>query len=164
MRIITNSTGYIQEVSFGAEITCGGQSCVEYTGDVPEGYDSLAAWAVAECERLHRWKIEDGNLVEDTTVADPTENDQWVGAAARFRTTADGRGNVQLFKADGTLAVNAYANTSTAGGEVDVHNAAGVWVGALIAATSGAGVLQLKDAEGNKATLTVALINKLINL
>lgn len=159
MRYIADSSGYLQEVSFGAEITCGGQSCAEYTGSVPSGHDSLEAWYIAECETLYRWKIVDGELVEDTSAVEPVENDLYVGPRARLRTTADGRGNLQLFKADGTLAVNAYANSGDdAGGEVDICNASGATVASLWAGVSGTGYLRLKDADGNAQTLTAELI------
>lgn len=166
MRYIANDEGYLLEVSFGSLITCGGVECTAYTGAVPSGYDSLEDWYLQQSDTLYKWQIVDGNLVEDTTASAPTEvYDHWVGATARLRVTDDGRGNLQLFKSDGTLAVNAYANaTSTGGGEVDVHNASGVEVGALYAAVSGIGVLSLKDASGNECRLTAELIQKLIDL
>lgn len=158
MRYITNSSGYLQEVSFGAEITCNGQSCAEYTGTVPTGYNSLEAWYIAECDTLYRWKIVDGDLVEDTSVAEPVENDLYVGPRARLRTTADGRGNLQLFKADGTLAVNAYANGSGGGGEIDLCDATGSVKAELCVGTDGAGYLALRDADGNQSILTAEQI------
>lgn len=164
MRYIADSDGYLQEVSFGAEITCGGQSCTEYTGSVPEGHATLEAWYIAVCETLYRWKIVSGNLVEDTSVAEPVEDDMYAGSCARLRTTADGRGNLQLYKADGALAINAYANGGDSGGEIDLHDAAGNAKVQLIANTSGDGKLILKDSSGNSASLTVALIQKLIDL
>lgn len=163
MRYIANSSGYLQEVSFGAEITCNGQSCTEYTGAVPDGYTSLAAWAVAECERLHKWKVEDGNLVEDASAPDPEENQEvWVGDGVNLRTTSDGRGNLRLYKSDGTLAVSIYANASS-GGEVDVYDAGGTRKAALYVTSGGVGHLRLYNANGTAYTLTPELIQKLIN-
>ena len=71
MRYIVNSNGYLQEVSFGAMVTCASAACTEYTGSVPAGYSSLAAWFVAEADKLYQWKIVDGELVKDTSVAAP---------------------------------------------------------------------------------------------
>lgn len=74
MRYIADSSGYLLEVSFGAEITCDDQSCVEYTGSVPTDYASLEAWYVAECEKLYRWKIVSGDLTLDSSATAPTDN------------------------------------------------------------------------------------------
>lgn len=164
MKYITNSSGYLQEVSFGAEISCNGQSCTEYTGTVPAGYASLEAWYIAACDTLYRWKIVSGNLVEDTSVAEPVENDLYVGSGARLRTTDTGRGNLRLSKADGTLAVNAYATAGNSGGEIDLLDAEGEAKVYLYVNSSGEGKLILKDSSGNSAALTVALLQKLNNL
>lgn len=72
MRYITNSGGYLLQVSFGADISCNGQDCTEYTGAVPEGYDSLEAWYLKESVRLCCWKIVSGELTLDSTVSPPT--------------------------------------------------------------------------------------------
>ena len=69
MRYILNSSGYLQEVSFGATIQCGGVSCKEYTGSVPSGYSSLANWFTKEGDKLYRWKIVNGQLTLDSSVA-----------------------------------------------------------------------------------------------
>lgn len=71
MRYIADSNGYIKEVSFGAEITCGGSSCVEYTGSVPSGYTSLEAWYIDHVTTLYKWKIVSGNLTKDTSATAP---------------------------------------------------------------------------------------------
>lgn len=84
--------------------------------------------------------------------------------AAWLRYTSDGRGNLQLFKANGTLAVNAYANSGSGGGEIDICNSSGTTKAALYASTAGEGILALKDSSGNSYSLTAALINKLRNL
>lgn len=72
MRYIADSAGYVKELSFGADIACGGDTCTEYTGAVPSGYKTLEAWYIAECERLYRWKIVDGNLTLDSTAVAPS--------------------------------------------------------------------------------------------
>lgn len=73
MRYITNSKGYLQEVSFGADVTCGGQNCTEYTGAVPDGYKTIEDWFLQEHESLYRWKIVSGNLVMDGSTLAPAE-------------------------------------------------------------------------------------------
>lgn len=71
MRYIADSSGYVKEVSFGADITCNGNTCKAYTGAVPSGYKSLEAWALAETEKLYRWKIVNGNLTLDSSAVAP---------------------------------------------------------------------------------------------
>jgi hypothetical protein len=71
VRYIVNSAGYLQEVSFGADIMCNGHGCTEYTGGVPSGYGSLADWFTLECEKLHRWMIVEGELTLDPDAPEP---------------------------------------------------------------------------------------------
>lgn len=68
MRYITDSNGYLLEVSFGAVIQCGGKGCTEYTGGVPSGYSSLVDWFAKEGDKLYRWKIAGGQLTLDSSV------------------------------------------------------------------------------------------------
>lgn len=165
MRYIAGADGYLQAVSFGAEIVCDGASCTEYVGGIPSGYSSLEAWYIANCERLHKWKVVDYNLVEDTSVPDPLESphDLWVGDAARLRTTDDGRGNVQLYNAAGAVAINAYASNG-GGGEVDVHDADGVAKAAILATNGKEGALMIKNAAGAATYLYHEDIEKLKNM
>lgn len=162
MHYIADADGYLQAVSFGATIACDGVSCVEYVGTVPDGYASLEAWYAAECEQLHKWKVVDYNLVKDDNAPDP------VKSATRLRTTEDGRGNLQLYNADGGLAVNAYA-TDKGIGEVDAHGADGVaratiFVTAPTSETPNEGRLVLKNAAGDAAHLGYDDIEKLKNM
>lgn len=71
MRYIANASGQVLEVSFGAVIVCGGRKCTEYTGEVPDGYDSLIDWFTAEGDKLHRWQIVNGNLQRIENAAEP---------------------------------------------------------------------------------------------
>lgn len=71
MRYIADGNGYLQEVSFGADIECNGKICTEYTGDVPAGYDSLADWFTLESDKLHRWHIVEGQLTLDAQAPEP---------------------------------------------------------------------------------------------
>lgn len=71
MRYIVNDNDRLLHVSFGADIVCDGQSCTEYAGSVPTGYESLEAWYLAEVETVYRWKVVDGDLTLDPTAAAP---------------------------------------------------------------------------------------------
>lgn len=75
MRYIANDNGYLLQVSFGAAIMCNGKGCTEYTGAVPAGHSSLIDWFEEEGEHLYRWKVEDGQLVEDPDAPDPEQAD-----------------------------------------------------------------------------------------
>ena len=73
MRYITDTDGYVKEVSWGADISCGGQDCTDYTGTVPTGYTSLEDWYTKEGDKLYRWKIVDGELTLDSSATAPTD-------------------------------------------------------------------------------------------
>lgn len=75
MRYIVDSDGYLLSVSFGAQIECGGVSCTEYTGSVPDGYTSLENWFSKEVETLYRWMIVDGELTMDSDATAPEDYD-----------------------------------------------------------------------------------------
>lgn len=74
-------------------------------------------------------------------------------SAARLSKTEDGRGAIELRRADGTLGMKAYANTTT-GGEVDIYNGSGARRAALYTVSSGEGRLRLWDASGTPYNLT----------
>ena len=63
MRYEIDDKNYIVNVYFG----CYGTECIEYTGDIPENYETLTLWA--ENENINAWKIVDGNLVFDANKA-----------------------------------------------------------------------------------------------
>lgn len=71
MRYIADSGGYVKQVSFGADITCDGVTCTEYTGSIPTGYASLESWYLVESEKLYRWKVVNGNLTLDSSATEP---------------------------------------------------------------------------------------------
>ena len=73
MRYIADTDGYVKQVSFGADILCGDDTCTEYVGAVPTGYVSLEAWFLEEAEKLYRWKIVDDNLTLDSTAVAPCD-------------------------------------------------------------------------------------------
>ena len=59
MRYILDDEEYISSVYFG----CYGVNCTEYTGEIPEGYESLEEWV--ENANIRAYKMVDGNLVYD---------------------------------------------------------------------------------------------------
>lgn len=61
MRYELDNEGYILNVFFG----CISGSCIEYTGTIPDGYDSLGEWA--ENANIRAYKLVDGNLAFDAT-------------------------------------------------------------------------------------------------
>lgn len=64
MRYILNDSGYIEAVSYGCTIECEDKTCTEYTGTIPEGYETLAIWS--ETANINAYKIVDGNLTYDS--------------------------------------------------------------------------------------------------
>ena len=90
MRYIVDAAGYVKNISFGGLISCGGVNCAEYTGAIPEGYDSLEEWFLAECENLYRWKIVDGNLTIDDEAEAPPPDAKYVVTTAIIGTTWTG--------------------------------------------------------------------------
>lgn len=59
MRYEIDNENYIVNVYFG----CYGTECKEYTGEIPEGYETLPLWA--ENANIRAYKLEDGNLIYD---------------------------------------------------------------------------------------------------
>lgn len=84
MRYIADSNGYLLYVSFGADIKCNGNECTEYTGTVPDGYESLDEWYSEESEKIYRWKIVSGNLTIDTSATAPTDTDPMAELEAKL--------------------------------------------------------------------------------
>ncbi len=64
MRYILDTDGYVAYASVENEITCDGESCVLYSGTIPEGYTSIEDW-MSEAN-INAYKIVDGNLVLDS--------------------------------------------------------------------------------------------------
>lgn len=69
----------------------------------------------------------------------------------KLRATDDGRGNIRIFRADGTMAANIYA--SSGGAEIDLLDASATTRAALYINTTNGGILNLKDMQGNSTTL-----------
>lgn len=64
MRYILDSEGYIEAIAFGSTIECHNNSCTEYIGKVPEGYESLCEWA--DNANIQAYKIMWGSLTYDS--------------------------------------------------------------------------------------------------
>ncbi len=60
MRYEIDNEGYVLNVFFG----CYSGECTEYTGEIPEGYETLPIWA--ENANIRAYKLVDGNLILDT--------------------------------------------------------------------------------------------------
>lgn len=67
LRYILNNEGYVFNTSFGGLIVCELGECTEYTGEIPDGYETLEQWHDTQIEKnqLNAWKIIDNNLVFD---------------------------------------------------------------------------------------------------
>lgn len=61
MRYELDKNNYISKVFFG----CTSGNCLEYTGAVPDGYETLEEWATTA--NIQAYKIVDGNLTYDAT-------------------------------------------------------------------------------------------------
>lgn len=81
---------------------------------------------------------------------------------ALLRVTDDGRGNLQLYRPDGTLSVNIYALGSA--GEIDIHDGSGTMRAALYSNTTLGGLLRLCDTQGNYETLSYNNLTALLAL
>ena len=64
MRYILDNEGYIELIAFGSYIECNDKSCTEYTGIIPEGYESLCEWA--DNANIQAYYLVDGNLTYDS--------------------------------------------------------------------------------------------------
>lgn len=63
MRYVVDEQGYVIKANFGCTLG----DCTEYTGEVPEDYETIEDWFEQNCECLKSWKIVDGNLVFDNS-------------------------------------------------------------------------------------------------
>lgn len=66
LRYILDKDGYVYHASLGGLIICDLGECTEYTGEVPNGYETIEDWYAGEIERLNAWKIVENNLVFDS--------------------------------------------------------------------------------------------------
>jgi len=63
LRYEIDSENYLTKASFGCMLG----DCQEYTGEVPDGYETMQEWYKKNCECVKSWKIVDGNLVYDAS-------------------------------------------------------------------------------------------------
>lgn len=73
MRYIINESNHVTAVTFGAGIVYNDYACVEYTGSVPPGWETLDDWYFDEGDKLWRWQIVDGDLTLDENAVAPKE-------------------------------------------------------------------------------------------
>lgn len=92
MRYILNDTGYIEAVSFGCSIECKDKTCTEYTGTIPEGYETLAIWS--ETANINAYKIVDGNLTYDS------EEDARLQAIWESQLSVSGETNTNIYSTE----------------------------------------------------------------
>lgn len=109
MRYILNNSGYIYDVSFGADISCDLGTCTEYTGEIPSGYSTIEEWHDKEIDRLNAWKVIDGNLIFDSNKAKELES---ICSEQAEKNRCVTKGELD----------NAIANIETNGGEISVSN------------------------------------------
>ena len=88
MRYILDSNGYIEEIIFGGTIVCNNNSCTEYIGDIPSGYNSLEEWA--NNANIRAYYISNNELVYDRT-KDEELQVQW--ATEELKNTPEVKGN-----------------------------------------------------------------------
>lgn len=71
MQYIADADGYLLHVSFGGSIECG-DTCTEYTGQIPSGYTSMEDWYLDNADELYKWAVlSDGSgLIKDSSVPD----------------------------------------------------------------------------------------------
>ena len=84
------------------------------------------------------------------------------GYRVKLRSTDDGRGNIQIYRADGSQALNIYAQPH--GGEVDIMDSTGATRAALYINETNGGVLYLRDMDGNSSTLNRSQLSRLLAL
>lgn len=123
MRYILNDEGFIEAVSFGCTIECKDKTCTEYTGIVPEGYETLAIWN--ENANINAYKIVEGNLVYDSE-EDARLQSLWASQEADNKNTivesgSNANGKYTKF-ADGTLICRGKNSISSIGANSGVTN------------------------------------------
>lgn len=78
MRYVVDENNRVKAISFGTTMEYNDCVCVEYTGMVPSGWNSLEAWYFDEGNKLWRWQIIDGELTLDESAVAPEEG-SWMG-------------------------------------------------------------------------------------
>lgn len=65
LKYVLDDEGYVLHAIIGGEIDCDLGESIDYDGEVPENYETIADWLDGELDRLNAWKIVDGNLTFD---------------------------------------------------------------------------------------------------
>jgi hypothetical protein len=101
MRYILDDSGYIYSVSCNY-IACDSKDGVEYTGTVPDGYNSLEEWAARA--NIRAYKIVNGNLTYDANRAAALE--------AEWAKCKSGK-NIIMVRPSATYTISATNTTET---------------------------------------------------
>lgn len=100
MRYILDSSGYVESVSC-TPFNCKNQSCKEYTGTIPSGYDTLEEWALNA--NIRAYKITNNNLVYDAA-KDEALQAEWANKEAGYICEKGNNNNGAYIKySDGTM-------------------------------------------------------------
>lgn len=97
MRYILDEDGYIYGVSSNP-IECDNKDYIEYTGTVPEGYDTIEQWATTA--NIRAYKIVNGQLVYDADRAAALEA-EWTGCVDLSKVLSEGTIESYLLAANG---------------------------------------------------------------
>lgn len=87
MRYILDNSGYIDSVSC-TPFNCKDKSCTEYTGTIPDGYETIAEWA--QNANIRAYKVVEGNLTYDEAKAAELEA-KWAQEEQIIGTWEDGK-------------------------------------------------------------------------
>lgn len=74
LRLILTSSYVVKAAALGCMFSCGGEDCLEYTGDVPAGYTSLEDWYAKESGNLHCWSAQTYTAAGVTTAINLRRN------------------------------------------------------------------------------------------
>lgn len=154
MRYELNDDGYISKVFFG----CYSGSCVEYTGTIPDGYESLEIWEEAEEDKLGAWKIVDGNLVFDENKYNELQA-QWTIEEEENTLSTHGWTR-ELLEKNSSVVTDEFSNSVTGSSLIVIEDSGEYDIPKIVASSSEtiSGKLKVvvsnKNILGNKAVTT----------
>lgn len=125
MRYILDDLGYIEAVSC-TYIECNNKGCTEYTGTIPEGYESYAQWA--EEANIRAYKIVDNNLVYDANRAAALE-EEWEKCSYRTNISTARLTENYTVKAANTYELLPLKEWITLGNKLSVGNDGSIVIG-----------------------------------
>lgn len=125
MRYILNDSGFIETISFTYEIECNNKTCIEYTGSVPTGYESLAIWS--ETANINAYKIVDGNLTYDSD-EDARLQELWETQSHNQNTTGDTLPIGSIVEYEGDTVPDGYVEVADDNVYSNEEKVIGTWV------------------------------------